>query len=406
MKLACQVIDPAGHQSVETVEAASANEATDMLRRKGLFVVNVSEGKAAHATKAQARHATGGSKRLRFLISFARQMQVLISTGTPVVQALAAIERQTPDTNYRAIVADVKRCVEEGAPMSEAMQQHPSCFDAVFIGVVAAGEASGNLDGMLGRLVAIMRKQLQLRRTLVGAMTYPLLLSVLAFGVVILMLLFVVPRFAGMFDTLDAELPPTTRFMLALSEGLFAYWWIVAPAFASLIAGGVAMCVTTGGRGVLADWLLRLPRVGPVACDLIAARIMRLLGLLLSSNVTMLETLALVRGAAGHRKFVGIVERAKDMVSKGESLSAAFENSPLVSPSVHEAIRNGEQTGQLGPLLLNVAEFMDEENEVKVRSISALIEPVILIGLGLLVGVLALSMFIPLFDLTAAGGGP
>ncbi len=410
MRLACEAIDSGGQAVTETVDAAGPNEAMEMLRRRGLFVVKVkelAEGKQlASITPGKASGLGSGTKRLRFLISFARQVQVLISTGTPLAQALAAIERQTPDPAQRAVVHNVHQSVEQGASLSEAMRQEGDSFDPVMIGVVEAGEASGTLENMMSRLVVMLRKQLQLRRMIIGALTYPLLLIVLSFAVVILMLVFVVPRFGLMFSSLDAELPPTTKVMLFLSDGLRTYWWIIAPLFAAFLGGGAWMALSAKGKLLLNDWLLLVPKIGGIARELISARIMRLLGLLLDSNVSMLEALNLVRGAAGHRQYADMVERATHQVSNGESLSSTFEQSNLVGPSVIEAIRNGEESGQLGPLLLNVSEFMDEENEIRVKGLSALIEPLILIGLGLMVGIVAISIFIPLFDLTAAGGGP
>jgi type II secretory pathway component PulF len=276
----------------------------------------------------------------------------------------------------------------------------------VYSSIIAAGESSGQLNVMLNRLAMLTSKQLHLRRSISGAMIYPALLMNVGVIVMTVLLVFVLPRFAGMFKSLDAPLPPTTRFMMFLSDVVRGYWWAVLAVIGACGFGVWQYVHSAAGRRTIGNTLLTLPRFGKIAKELIAARIVRLLGVLLDSNVPVLDALALTRDAAGNEKFAQLVADAEDAVSRGDNISSAFDHSNLINPSICEAIRNGERSGQIGPLLLNIADFMDEENEVVVRSLSSLIEPLILIVLGVFVGFVAISMFMPLFDLTAMGGGP
>jgi len=238
-------------------------------------------------------------------------------------------------------------------------------------------------------------------------MVYPCLLVTVSVVVLLVMLLFVMPRFTGLFKTLDMPLPPTTKALMALSEALVNYWWIALIAVGGSVSGLVAWLKTPRGTVALHSAMLSLPQVGRVVRAFATARFARLMGLLLDSKVPMLECLELTRQATTNSHYVALMDRAKDSLTRGESLSSAVSSGNLLEPSVCQAVRNGERSGQLGPVLSSMADFLDEENEVLIKSLTSLIEPAILICLGVIVGVVATSMFLPLFDLTAmAGGGP
>lgn len=404
MKFRFTAFDLGGRQVQEEVESASLDEARDDLRRRGLFVASIEpiEGDAAPRTFALA----GRGRRLANLAGFTRQLGMLLASGTPLVQALAALERQASDSSFKQVLAEVRKKVEEGATLTHAMEGHPQQFDAVCRSLVAAGEASGNLNGMLERLSTLVKRQQHVRSALIGAMIYPCLLVSVSVGVAILMLTFVLPRFAGMFESMDAPVPPSTKLLLAVSDFLLNWWWSVLLAIASTVVGVRKWMGTPGGRRTVDTLWLRLPVFGRVVAGFCVARITRILGMLIVGRVPMLEALRLTRATAGNVRYAGLIERAEEAVTRGGSLSGALaEDEQLVSPALCEAIRNGEQSGKLGELLVSVADFMDEENETVIRSLSGVLEPVILIALGLFVGFLVTSMFMPLFDLTSATGG-
>jgi type II secretory pathway component PulF len=287
------------------------------------------------------------------------------------------------------------------------MGQHPQYFDLVCRSLVAAGESAGNLPDMLERLAVLTRKQLHVRRSIVGATIYPSLLIVVALAVLVTLLTFVLPRFEELFKSLDTPLPPTTKLLMGFSSLVRTYWWAI---IAGLIAAGIGAWATLRsptGKCAVQTLVLRLPQFGPIVKSFSTARIARLLGMLLQGRVQLIEALQLTVGACANHHYATLVTGACDAVTRGESLAAAFADRRLIAPSVQEAILSGERTGQLGPLLTTLADFLEENNEVTVRSLTSILEPLILVALGLLVGVIAISMFLPLFDLTAAtrGGG-
>lgn len=408
MTFTYQAFDAAGKRASGTLDADTADEARQSLRGKGLFVTSLDQqdqtAAIARVEKQKKRRFSTG-KRLHLISAFARQMNVLVSSGTPTVQALAAIERQAEDPAWRRVVIDIRSRVETGIPLSAAMSDKPDVFDAVCRSLVAAGESSGNMGAMLDRLATLTRKQLQLRRSITGAMVYPSLLMVLGVGVVIVMLAFVLPRFSGLFENLDSPLPPSTKFLLFLSELLRTYWWAALGALAAA-AVSVRQWVARGsGKTVLNDLMLRAPKIGKLTRNLFTARLARLLGVLLESRVPLLDALQLTRNAAVSPSYADLLTRAEDAVSRGEPVSAVLGQSALINPAVQEALRNGEQSGQLGAPLVQMADFLDEENEIVIKALTSLLEPLILIVLGIVVGLMAMSMFLPLFDLVSAASG-
>lgn len=406
MKLAYQAYDRAGKVVRDTIDASTTGEATEQLRRQGLFVTEIRDAERADREKKGLKtRRFGTGSRLKNLAMFTRQLYVLSSTGTRVTEALGALERQTRDAGWKKVIADLRKHVEEGEPISQAMAEHPECFDEVYRSLVSAGESGGKLSPMLDRLSQLVTKQLKTRSILIGSMVYPALLLVVAGTVLIAMLTFVLPRFTVLFKTLDMELPPTTQLMMFLSDAVRGYWWAILIGAAATAAGVWLYARTPQGVYLRQTVLVRLPVFGPMMRGFITARIIRLLGVLVDSYVPLLDALDLTRAAADNVHYERLVDKAKESVTRGESMSEAFSDDRLISPSVYEAMRSGEATGQVSTMLLNMADFMDEENEVVLKTLTSILEPLILVGLGVVVGGVALSMFLPLFDLTAQAGG-
>lgn len=405
MRVRYTAYDRAGAVRKGTVEAVGPEEAAESLRREGLFVSEVSaEGESRGEPVPRRR---GGKAKLADVASFMRQLSVLVGTGTPLVDAIGALERQLAPGVWRGIVESVRGDLEEGKPLSEAMASHPRAFDPVCRSLVRAGETSGKLEQMLTRLADLTKQQLRIRQQLVGAMVYPCLLVAVSIGVLTVMLLFVLPRFTGLFDTLKMPLPPTTKFLMALSGSLTQWWYaylggIVAAAVAARVWAG-----TASGREALHLALIRMPQVGRMTRGFATARIARLLGVLLESKVPLLDSLVLTREACSNVHYARLLERTQEIVTRGEPLSVAIGHGGLIGGGVVEAVRNAERAGRLGPVLTGLADFIDEENQTVLKAVTSLIEPLILLTLGVVVGLVATSMFLPLFDLTAmAGGGP
>jgi type II secretory pathway component PulF len=415
MKYSYEAFDNIGKRVRGTVEAPSTLDATEALRRQGLFVATLNEAAGGRYADASAVIAAASGKRVRLsrgrvmknLAVFSRQLSVLVHSGTTLVDALAALERQSKDIGWREVVAGLRLKVEEGTSLSEAMAAYPTVFDPVARSLVAAGEAGGIFDTMLERLATMTRKQLHMRQAVTGVLVYPALLITLAVAVVHVMLLFVLPRFAELFASLDAPLPTSTRILMETSAFMRGYWWAVLPGVLLTVGGVWYWSRSPAGRYAIDTFMVRGPVVKNICRSLVMARITRVLGTLLNGRLPMLDALALARQTARNAHFVDLVARAEEAVTRGSTVSSAFAESDLVSPSVVEALRSGEQSGQMAALLLNMSDFLDEENEVVVKSLTSILEPVILIALGVVVGFIAISMFLPMFDLTAMahGGG-
>ncbi|MFT3785701.1 MAG: type II secretion system F family protein [Tepidisphaeraceae bacterium] len=300
------------------------------------------------------------------------------------------------------MVESIRKKVEEGRPLSEAMRAHPGVFDQLCLSLVTAGETTGDMSAMLDRLATLTRKQLKVRGAVRGAMVYPSLLIGLGFVVLSSMIFFVLPRFEGLFKELDAPLPPTTEFLLWLSRVMTAWWWAIVPATAALVAGSLWWLRSPAGRVQVQTTVLATPRLGQLVRSLTTAKLARLLGTLMESKVPLLDALRLVRESTHQIAYGRLMTQVEDAVGRGEPISAILAESSLIAPCVQEAVRTGEASGRLGAPLVQMADFLDEENEVVVKAITSLIEPIILIALGVVVGVIALSMFLPLFDLVSA----
>jgi type IV pilus assembly protein PilC len=405
MKFAYRGFDRAGKAKAEIIEAATAAEAAELLQREGLFIADLKP--ADDAQPAAAGSSGGRSKggRIRNVAAFMRHLSVLVSTGTPVVEALGALERQARDESWRAVITDVRARVEDGLSFSDALAAHPRYFDTVCRSLVRAGESGGDLSVMLQRLADLTRQSVKVRQTLIGALVYPCLLIVVAIVVLAVMMWFVLPRFTGLFTTLGAPLPPTTKVLMGISEFMVAYWWAILGILAASTTGVVMWLRTPGGRRGLHTAMIRTPHIGRVFRSIATARFARIMGLLLQSKVPMLECLELTQQSCSNIHYAELLARAQESLTRGEPFSGAIASGGLISDSVREAVRNAERTGQVGPVLSSMADFLEEENEVIVKSLTGLLEPLILISLGLIVGFVAISMFMPLFDLTATAGG-
>jgi type II secretory pathway component PulF len=408
-KFAYTAFDRAGKSAPGVIEAGSESEARDALRHRGLFVTKISESSNGSNNEIPATRSHDGrvsrGRALKNLTNFTRQLHVLIASGTPLVQAMGALERQSKDAKFKAVVADVRRRVEEGISLSDAMRAHPLWFDDVCRSLISAGEAGGRIDAMLERLAKLTRSEAHVRSSVVGAMIYPAVLIVISIGVMVMLLTFVLPRFAGLFTTLGSPLPPTTKMVMAISDFLLGYWWLILGSLVGGVFGFRAWIKTLGGRRTFDTAIIRAPMLGKMIKSFCTARVTRLLGIQLESKVPLLDALKLTRQAAGNLLFEDLIATAEDAATRGASISSAFAESTLISPAVTEAMHSGEQTGQMATLLISLADYLDEENEVVVRSLTSIIEPIILVVLGIMVGFVALSMFLPLFDLTATTSG-
>jgi type II secretory pathway component PulF len=259
---------------------------------------------------------------------------------------------------------------------------------------------------MLASLAVLVRRQLTVRRQVVGTLTYPVILITVSFCVVIALLVAVLPQFAEMFKSLQTPLPPTTKLLMWIGEMLRAQWMFVVPAALAAGFGLFRLIRSPRGLGAIDAYLVTAPRIGPMRRSFAVASFCRLLGTLIDARVPMLDAIRLTRESIRCKPYADLLLTAEAAVERGQPLADALTNDALVDPAVTAAISSGERSGRVGPVLLQVAEFMDEDNEQFMKLLSTILEPLVLAVVGILVGGIAISMFLPLFDLAATAGGP
>jgi len=406
MKFSYEAFTKSGAPKVGNIEAADQKEAEEMLRRKDLLVTRISSDANPGSPTNSKTSKNNQSKNVsvKIVSEFARELSVLVTTGTPLVDAIQSLENQAKSEVWKDKLANLRARLEEGDSLSDAMQAQSETFGPVFCSLAAAGESGGNLDVMLNRVGKLLRQEAKIRSNILGAMMYPILLTAISAIVLAVMLGVVLPRFSGLFESLDTELPPTTKFLMGISTIMRSYWWALIPGFGISVAGFIYWLRSDHGHKVSENAALKVPVIGKTICSIQTARIFRVLGLLIESKVPILESIELTRRSVNNTLYKDLLTKAEDAVTIGESVSLALASDNLIVPSAVEAVKNAEQSGRMGPVMIQLADFLDEDNETVIKSISSLIEPIIMIGLGLMVGFIAVSMFLPLFDLTATAG--
>jgi len=408
MKIAYKGFDRGGKAVHGVVDAGDSREAAEALRKQGVIATDLTAASAtdldAPVLNSKKRVLLGGGKRLDSVVFMCRQLSLLVATGTPLVDAIQSLEAQSPKGEWRSVLASLREKLEEGKSLAEAMGSHPEYFDAVCRSMVAAGESGGKLDVMLDRLGVLLRQQSRIRKTVSHAMIYPMLIVFVALGVMIAMVGFVLPRFEGLFKSLDTELPAMTKVLMQISHFLRAYWPYITVGVIGTVVGGFFYFRSALGKRMIDTLSLRIPKLGTFTRVYATARIIRVLATLLEGKVPLLDALSLAKHSVPNTYYISLMRRAEEAVLRGESLSQGLSDPTLVPPAVLEAVKSGERSGRLADVLGSVAEYMDEDTQTTIKTVTGLLEPLILLVLGVIVGSMAISMMMPLFDLTAAGG--
>ncbi len=403
MILTFDAIDTAGQSSTDSIEAADSREAVDQLRRRGLYVTRIEET-ADQKRAGVARSTSSGTVRLplKTLVLFTRQMAMLLRAGSGLVPAIMAIKRQMKKPGHAALLGDLVSTLEDGTQLTDALRKHGRTFDPVYCAIVAAGEASASLTEMFERIASIVRKRRVVRNKIIGSLAYPALLICMCSSILMTLLFFVLPRFSAMFKQLGVETPMMTRVLLATGDALTSYWPVLLGLAVAMILTIVWLAKSIRGRQLMSDVQILIPVLGRIRLRLIQAQIFRTMGTLLESSVGVLDTLELARGSTQNRRFQDLFDSLDEAVTSGRQLSSVFEHTNLVEAYVCQAIHTGEDSGNLGGALTYCADMLDETNAELIDTGMRLLEPVILIGMGLVVGTVAISLFLPLFEMTSA----
>lgn len=389
--------DRSGRVQTATMEAASQREVAAALRDKGLFVSEIKAPKAGLQMDIKMP-AFLDRVGLRDVTIFSRQFATVINAGLPVVQSLNILSRQADKQQLKNALNKVREDVETGQPLSDALSRHPSIFNRLYIYLVRAGEVSGNLDGILERVASYFEKQAALRGKIRSAMTYPVVVLVIALAVTYFLLTGIVPQFAGILDQLGGELPLLTRILVGISDYLQDFWWLNIISIVGLVVGINLYYRTNNGKHVIDRFLLRLPVLGPLIQKSSIASFSNTFGLLLKSGVNIVESIEITKGTAGNIIIEDILVETKNAVQRGEQVSVTLAKYPSVYPPlVSSMIAIGEETGAVDSMLEKIAAFYEREVDEAVDGLTAALEPMLIVFLGTIVGFIVAGMFLPMF---------
>ena len=392
----------AGEAQAGEIDVARAEEAMEILRKKRVFVTSI---KPKGGGLSLPKLGGGSGVSTKDLAIFTRQFATMISAGLPLVQCLDILSKQASKPSFGRIISEVTREVEAGATLSDALGKHRIVFDDLFRNMVAAGEAGGVLDEILMRLATYVEKADALKRKVQSAMVYPAVVLTVALGATVFMLVFIIPTFAKMFTDFGGELPLPTVIVLALSKFLQAFWWVLLlGAVAAVIAFKRYYDTEVGHRNVDA-MVLRIPALGDVMLKGAVARFTRTLGTLIASGVPILSGLEITARTAGNKIIAEAIMTARASIREGETVSAPLKAAGVFPPMVVQMISVGEQTGALDEMLTKIAVFYEAEVDTAVDTLTSIIEPVMIVVRGGIVGGMVVSMYLPMFKLISVVAG-
>ena len=392
-----EAINAHGIASTGEVHAPSVDAAREQLRVRGLLPEKIIElpslGEAGSRTVLKA-------VKPKSLQVFSRQFATMIDSGLNVVAALTILEDQTEDQYLAAVVRELRADVEGGLLLSQAMSRHPKVFSRLYVAMIEAGEAAGILDQVLDRVAFQIEKETQIRRRVKGAMVYPTLVLVFASCVLTGLLMFLVPVFTKIFSQLGGELPTLTRWVVAVSNLLRSDWYVIFPMAILLIVGFFKGKKTEPGRRLWDAFKLRVPmKIGDVVLKVTMARFSRTLSTLVAAGVDIIKALEITGQTAGNWVVENALGNVRTRVHEGVPIAQPLLENPVFPPMVAHMVKIGEETGELEKMLGKIADFYEDEVDASIQSLTSIIEPLMMILVGAMVGVIILSMYLPMFKL-------
>ena len=378
------------------LEADSRMAVVAQLRTRGVVATDIRERRS----RAGAMAAIQGRRRKakdKHLAIYTRQFSTMIDAGLPIVQCLTILSEQSESNVLRPVTAAIARDVVGGSTLADAYRKYPRTFDDLYANMLQVGEAAGVLDVVLQRLATYIEKAASLKRKVKGAMIYPLTIISVALLVIIFMMTFVIPTFVTMFAGLGADLPLPTKIVVWVSDFTRQYILLIVAGFIGFVFAFRAYYRTDGGSMVIDRFILRIPVMGTLVRKVAVARFTRTLGTLISSGVPILEGLRITARSAGNRVVERAVMQARETVTAGRSLSEPLRNAPVFPAMVVHMISVGESTGALDQMLSKIADFYDDEVDTAVSALMSLLEPVMIVFLGVIIGGLVIAMYLPIF---------
>ncbi|HPD50851.1 MAG TPA: type II secretion system F family protein, partial [Smithellaceae bacterium] len=383
------------------IEAADELAVRTFLRRQGFKSLEI---KKKPKDLAEYLPFLAGKVKEKNVVVFCRVFSTMISAGLPLIQCLDLLAQQESNKAFAKIIREIKEDIEGGTSLTDALKKYPKVFDELFTNLIAAGEAGGVLDVVLERLSNYMEKAMKLKSRVKGAMVYPASILLISLGVVALLLIKVIPVFRGMFESMGGELPPLTAVMIAASDFAQSYWWIILSILVLIYVIYNRVYKIEKGRWAIDSLLLKMPLLGELLKKVAVAKFSRTLATMLSSGVSILEGLSIVSKTSGNVVVEDALLKTRQSISGGESIAGPLEASGLFPPMVVQMIAVGEATGALDSMLSKIADFYDDEVDAAVSAMMTLMEPLMIVFLGGIVGTMIVAMYLPIFKMAALIG--
>lgn len=413
--------DRSGRSLDGQIEAASTQEAAAKLRNENLFItklqptgslslthksssaksVSVKNNASSHNKKS---NSTRGKVKLKDLLVFTRQFGVMIGAGVNLVNCLNLLSQQAENKFLANIISEIRRDTESGLALNVALARFPKAFPPIFIHMVEAGEASGQLETVLQRLSEFLERQFELQKKVSGAMVYPSVIICVAIAVVTILMAFVVPSLMGMFTSAGLELPLPTQIVMAVSWFFQHFWYVVVGGIVGAVIGLKYYRNTAQGRYATDAFAYRLPVIGPVIQKVVSARFSRTLATLLESGVPIINSLELVEKTVGNAVVALAIAQSRENITKGSGIAKPLESTAVFPQMVTQMVAVGEETGELSRMLDQVADFFEKEAGYAIDGLTALIEPAIIVVLGGFVAIIISAIMLPMFDLSTGAG--
>ena len=405
-----EAMDTTGAEVKDTIEAGTEEEAQQKIRQLGYFVTRLVEvqGKGAKGKKKKGQQAARGKKmktmtlggvKQKQLVTFTRQFSVLQDAGLPVLRSLKILEGQMKPGVLKNALIDIVDDVEGGMTLSEAFGKHPKCFDRLYVNMVKAGEAGGALEVILRRLAEFKEKSQSLARRIKGAMVYPCVVITVAVLILSFIMIWIIPKFEKIFEDFKMKLPWITDALIATSRWFVKYWYVIPLVPTAIWLTFKLIRLNRTGAYILDKLKLFIPIMGQLIEKSIVARTMRTLGTLISSGVPILEALSIVRETSMNMVFEECYQRVYESIREGETIAQPLKESRLVDDMVVNMVDVGEETGDLDTMLYKIADVYDEEVDVLVEALISMLEPIMIVILGFIVGTIVIALFMPLLGL-------
>ncbi len=393
---AYSAINAAGSELTGELNAPDLSAAREQLRLKGLLASAIKELAGAEEAKAPAFKKI----KPKSLQIFSRQFATMIEAGLNIVSALVILEQQTDDKYLSVVIKDIREDVESGLLLSQSMRRHPKIFDRLYIAMVEAGEAAGILDTVLDRVAFQIEKSTQIKRRVKGAMLYPTMVLIFATLVLIGMLMFLVPIFVKIFAQLGGQLPTLTQYVVSASNLIRNDWYILFPLLGATIWGVRRYKQTESGRQVWDRLKLRIPmKIGDVVLKVTMARFSRTLSTLVAAGVDIIKALEITGQTAGNYVVEEALADVRVKVGEGVPIAQPLVDNEIFPPMVSQMVKIGEETGELEKMLSKIADFYEDEVDAAISSLTSIVEPIMMILVGLMVGVIIIAMYLPMFKM-------